>query len=294
MLLGQRLNRLPATEALLRTDRDRMWLQDAVSAGVAFQVVVEFLRSRLPGYPVLRVPHIRRESPHVSHDPFFVAGFPWDLELRRLGLQLKEPPDMTRVGAVHDCRNLLWNLVRGLESRPAWRRFGTARDALTGADVDTLGRLGKEFAARLSDEAITAAAGHLLLSEFRYRKSVLCEVVASAEGAASEYLTAFQAVDELITFVASLVETLLTSDGLLTVQPYRMDVGSGVDLRPVELAIFGGAPHHPPGAILMVQAPSPVLSGLVYPTAITHKWERLPGPRAVRMIVTGEFAAGSG
>jgi hypothetical protein len=293
MLLGMRLNSLPATAQLLETEQDTAWLNDAVEAGGAFQVIIEFLRSRLPGYPGLRVPHIRPGSPHIFNDPFSIQGFPWDPELRRLGLQLQNPPDMAPLGAGTDCRALLTAVVTGLEARPAWTRFAAAYASLSESDVRVLSELSRVFAARVTEEALTEAAGDYVLDRFQYRVATLLEVVTSAEGAVAEYLAAFEAVDEVVTVVAALLETLLTSDGLLTIEPYRMDLGAGTDLRPAELAVRGDDPFHNPGTLLFVQGPNQVLSGLVYPTAITHKWGRLDDPDGAQMILRGKLAVGS-
>lgn len=293
MLLGLRLNSLPATAQLLQTEQDTAWLNDAVEAGGAFQVIVEFLRSRLPGYPGLRVPHIRPGSPHIFNDPFSIRGFPWDSELRKLGLQLQNPPDMAPLGGGIDCRALLASVVTGLEARPAWLRFAAAYASLSALDIRALSELCKEFAARVGDDEVTDAAGDYVLDRFQYRVATLREVVASAGGPVAEYLAAFEAVDEVITVVAALLETLLTSDGLPTVNPYRMALGAGTDLRPVELAVRGDDPFHNPGTLLFVQGPNQVLSGLVYPTALTHKWGRLDDPDGSQMILRGKLAVGS-
>jgi hypothetical protein len=131
------------------------------------------------------------------------------------------------------------------------------------------------------------------MARFQYRLAELETIVNSAEGAVAEYLSAFEAVDELITVVAAFIETLVTSAALLEVEPYRMDVGQGDDLRPVELAVRGDDPFHSPGAVLLVRGPHAMMSGVVYPTAITHQWGRLDEPEDARMIVSGKLATGA-
>ena len=290
MLLGVRLNQMPDTEQLLQDERDRAWLQDAVEAGTGFAVVIEYLRSRLPGYPSLRVPHLRAGSPHVQSDPFFVANFPWEPELRQLGLQLQSAPDMSVMGGEDDCGEQIGACLNALQLRPEWGRFADARSALSGTDFASLSTLGKGFAERVSDTSIDEAAGELLIDRFRYRTAVLKDVVASCSGAVAEYLTAFEALDELMAFLVSFMETLMTSDGLLEVTPYRMDVGAGPGLRSVVLATRGDAPLHNPGEVLQAQGPHPSMTGLVYPTAITHNWGRLDDPDASVMIARGKLA----
>jgi hypothetical protein len=293
ILLGVRMNQLPVTATMLQTPADEAWLKDAVQVGTAFQMVLEFLRSRLPGYPSLRLPHLRNGSPYVPEDPFFVRGYPWEPEMRRLGLQLQDVPSMAALGG-GDCRDQILNLLYALQERPAWRRFAAARETLTEADHQALSQASRKLSERTKDQSLDEEAGDYLLARYQRREAVLEEVVTGTHGRVAEYLRAFEAIDELITVVAAVVDASVTSDGLLGVHPYRMDVGAGDDLRAVELAVVGDSPMHNPGEVLVVEGPHPALSGVVYPIAITHRWGRSDDPSSSRMIVSGYLATGSG
>jgi hypothetical protein len=83
------------------------------------------------------------------------------------------------------------------------------------------------------------------------------------------------------------------SEGLLAVEPYRMVLGAGQDLRPVELTVRGDDPFHNPGTVLLVEGPDPLLTGLVNPTAVMHKWGRLDDPESSRMTLRGVLAVDS-
>lgn len=293
MLLGLRLNEMQATGQLLQSKHDHAWLQAAVEAGGAFQVVVEYLRSRLPGYPMLRVPHLRGGSPHVFDDPWFIRGFPWDPEVRALSLHLASPPDMTKLGGTDNCDGLIADLLEALQERRSWTRFSETRKALAEADRRALSEMGREFAAKVEGEPVTEAVGELSMARFNYRRAVLQETVVSAEGAVAGYLAAFEAIDELITVVAALMGTIITSGGLFAVEPYRLDIGQGDDLRPVELAARGDNPFLSPGEILLVHGPDPAMTGLVYPQSITHTWGRSNEPENSKITVSGKITARS-
>jgi len=109
-----------------------------------------------------------------------------------------------------------------------------------------------------------------------------------------DYWRAFDAVDQLITIVAGVMETLVVYDGLLAVEPYRLAIDGGTELRRVDFAVRGDDPFHNPGQVLLMDGPTAALTGVVYPTAITHKWGRLDDPAQSRMIVTGLFVEGDG
>ena len=47
------------------------------------------------------------------------------------------------------------------------------------------------------------------------------------------------------------------------------------------------------GEIILLEGPDPGLSGLVYPTGITHTWGRLDQPEKSKMIVSGRLAVAS-
>jgi hypothetical protein len=292
LLLGDRLNALPATAELLQGDDDMAWLEDAVECGAAFAVAIEYLRSRLPGYPGLRLPHLRTGSPHVPQDPFFVRGFPWDPELRQLGLQLQGPPSMADLGG-GDAQSLQADLLDALKERPAWTGFAAAYAALSQADLAALAELGRQFVTRVSDDAVDDGAGAYSLARYQYRDAVLAEIVTQAQGSVAEYLQAFEAADELITIVAAFLETVITTDQLLEVEPYRMAVGAGADVRSVDLAVRGDDPMLNPGETLLVRGPHELLTGIVYPTAITHHWGRLDDPGGSRMAIGGRLVTGS-
>jgi hypothetical protein len=289
VLLGVRLNQLRETARLLQTDGDRTWLEEAVECGTAFQVVIEAVRSRLRGYPGLRVPHLLPGSPCALTNPFFFHGFPWDVELRQIGLQLQGPPSMAVLGG-GDLRTLQGALHAAVRERDAWVAFEAAHAALSEADVRALRQLAKEFRVLVRDDVVEEAAGALSLTRFQYRTAVLEEIVQRSDKVAATYLRAFEDLNELLTVVAAFMETLIARGDLLAVEPHRLALGAGSDLRPINFVIKGGDPMLQPGETLLMKTPDNNASGVVYPTDITQKWARLDDPAGSRMIVSGKLA----
>jgi hypothetical protein len=302
LLLGVRLAELGIYE-LGQPPPARAWLDDAVAVAQAFQTMIELLRSRLPGYPMLRVPHLRRGSPRLFDGAIQFTGFPWDSELRRSGLHLRTPPTFAQLGGDHlACRSLVLDTGRCLERRPAWQRFADARRALSDADAHQLTELGKQFAARTKPSALEEVLGASNTEQFEQREAILHDVVASAEGAVGEYLAAFEAVDELIDVIACHLQTLALAGELPVADPYRMDLGpDDGDLRSVELAAHRISLPFGSTDAFYVRGPLPQLSGIVYPLDILTP-DYIPPeyrdededepPRWV--VVNGKLASGSG
>jgi hypothetical protein len=290
ILVGIRLNQMGSVvESWAQSEEDRTWMEDAVESGRGFQFAIEYLRSYLPRYPYPRVPHLRRGSPLDFCDgPLLVDYFPWDREIRAVRIEPDKPPQLSRLGG-GDFTDLLRELAGGLKERDSWIRFTAARDAMGEPDWDALNRISSDFSARVKREVVDAEAGHYLVDRFAYRMRELRRAVESTDGQVRQYLAAFEAVHELITVVAGFMETLIIKGHLPLITPYRMDIGSGNDLRRAELATLGDDPFHSGGGVLFVQGPDECSQGLLYATGHNHRWPRLDEPERSTMVVEGWF-----
>lgn len=271
LLLGMRLNHLPDAAILCADDPDREWLEDAMSVSTGMQLVVEYLRSHLPGYPDLAVPHLRRGSPYrFVSDWVFVNYFPWDAEMEGVTVGLGgAPPDLTNLGGVADGDKELEALAQALIRRPTWQRFIAARNSLDGNAMLLLEELGQTFERDVRDEIVDEEAGSRSQARFEYRMARLEELVASTDGNVRQYLDAFESVHDLVTVIAGLIESLVVSDGLEPLSPYRMDVGAGDDLRPVTLAAEAGNPFINCGQALFIPALEGTAECFVYPRSVS-------------------------
>lgn len=274
ILIGPRLNQIPQTEELLATGDDVMeWLGDAMAVGEAFQIAIEFLRSRLPRYPVLRVPHRKRGSPCLLEtDPFFFNYFPWDRDLARHSMQLAPtPPDMTTVDCETDCHEELQQMAAALSEWRSWERFAEISKNLDEDDVAGLNEMNKTFAAAVKNEVVEEEAGDLLLSQYQYRSAVLEELVEAAQGRAKEYLLAFEGVDSLMAIVAGLIETLVITDHLRTIDPDRFDLSGGGEVSRVNVKISPDSLVLDPGRVVRAAGDS-IPEGLVLIEGLNHSF----------------------
>lgn len=290
VLLGVRLNMMSETAAVLSNKSDEAWLRAAVESGTAFQVVIEGIRAGLPSYPVLGLPHLRAGSPHYLNDPFFVRGFPWDHELLRVGLQrLPLPPDLRPLGG-EDMIELQRVLHRAIRGRDSWQAFCDAQEALTGEDRAALRGMGDEFSTLASPDGIEQQAGPHLLAQFNCREAILDECMQRSTGGIRAYLEAFEAIDLLLTMVASFMGTIITSGEVPVVEPRRLALGGGA-IRDVDFVVQGDHPMMNPSEVLWMKTPEGGASGVVYPTAISHMWGSLNDPDSSRMVITGKLTS---
>jgi hypothetical protein len=272
LLLGMRLNHLPDAAVLCADGEDRKWLEDAINVSAGMQMVVEYLRSHLPGYPNLAVPHLRQGSPYrFVSDWVFVNYFPWDAEIEQLTVGLGgAPPDLMNLGGSLDGDKELEGLAQTLIRRPTWGRLVGAWQSLDGRDLRLLDEMGQVFERDVRDEVVDREAGSRSQARFEYRMARLEELVSSAAGPVRQYLDAFERVHDLITVIAGLIETLVTSDGLQPLSPYRMDVGGGDDLRPVTLAAAVENPFINCGQAVFIPALEGAGECFVYPRSVSN------------------------
>jgi cell fate (sporulation/competence/biofilm development) regulator YmcA (YheA/YmcA/DUF963 family) len=260
-------------EDLIKRKEDEDWFDDALKLGITFQVMVEFLRSRLPGYPVLKVPHRAKGSPYLIETNYlFFHHFPWERDLARTGIQQKEGHQLDGLfEAPGGIGGLLTRLANQARDRPSWRRFIAASAALDPDDKGRLSDLNKEFRARTREEVVDAESGELMMANYQYRQAVLAEMVGSCEGRVLEYLRSFEEVDELITLIATTIEAVIMESKLTRLEMRRLDLGRGLEARPFQGLANLKESFLEPGTPVLVNAAG--IEGVVYPTTLTMSFD---------------------
>ena len=166
-----------------------------------------------------------------------------------MGLQLQGPPPVGQIlESQADFAGLLNAVADELNASDASASFVDARAAMQPADWDQLREIGRKFAGRVTDDAVTAAAGDFLLQRFQYRSAVLQQLVSEADGRARTCMDAFEGLNELLNVAAALVETTVVSAGLLSVQPMKLVLGAGREVRPAYFVTLDVDPFCTPAA----------------------------------------------
>jgi hypothetical protein len=245
LLLGKRLSRVPEFEQL-RTDPEvARWFEVAQRFAFSLVEIVEFLRSRLPGYPGLLVPDLLPAASRVYADGFWDMRFPWEQEVRTARLHFESQPSLlARALALPDAGReayaALTALGRALHETATWKRFAAAHGQLTSADRDAAKANRRQYRELANEERVEAIAGGTGLRCANMRRAELEQVKRRAEGTLRDYYDAFDAVDALIDAVAAFISHRVANGTFDALVPFEADWGPPEDLRAIRLK----APDH--------------------------------------------------
>lgn len=241
LLVGLRLPLLPEFAPLHDSSPEvRGWFDIAQRFAFAFVDVMEFLRSRLPGYPMLSVPELSPGAPRVYRDGFWDGRFPWMADVRRGGLQLQARPAIPpRALGLPDggtgLYDSLTHVLAALRESATWQRFVAADAGLGEEDRVTAKRLRKEYRAAVTEDRIDAIAGSNGMRGAFMRRAELEAVKAEADGALREYFEAFDGVDELLDGVAAFISHRIVRGDISEVWVISADWGPARDMRVTRL-----------------------------------------------------------
>ncbi len=268
LLVGMRLPHIPEFAPLHDGSQDvRRWLDVAERFAFAFVDIIEFLRSRLPGYPGLLVPELVVGAPRVRDDGFWDMRFPWMTEVRRVGLQLKAKPDMPpQALELSDGGQRLYaslgDLVAALTASATWQRFDVAHAQLSPADRDAAMDLRKEYRQAIKDECVHRIAGETAMRGQVMRRAEMETVKAKADGAVHEYFEAFDAVDELLDGVAAFITQRIARSDIPNIRVIAADWGPARDMRFMRIKAEDGE-FRIPQELVLTSSAVPALSGIM-------------------------------
>jgi hypothetical protein len=212
------------------------WLDTARRAEAAHRLTVAWLRSRTPGYPNLPAPQLAPGAPLTAGDHDF--RLTWTRQERAQGLQFQNPPPQIDqlLEATPTQQQQISHGMRAVaaafERTEPWTRLDAATASLTDAARGDLAEARAEIARRLRDAEIDTHS-QLVLARFNFRVAVLADVLTGLFGAASDYATAFGAVNDLLETAASDVFAELAVYG----PPSAVSHPEDIDLRPGTLQL---------------------------------------------------------
>lgn len=205
------------------------WKRAGLAVESAFAITLEWMRSRLPGYPNMFGPHFAPGSPYVTTE--FTFNHPWRRELRAAGLQfLPAPPGIATalglpVEAAHDLERAAQRLASALGATPEWSNFESASAALDDEARGALRVARTTAASLLAPEGIDRHEPSNLMRRVEYRGDVVEKVVGGLPDVARNYASAFGDLNGLIDVALGDVLGAL----LLTPSPVPV-IASGVQL----------------------------------------------------------------
>lgn len=211
------------------------WLEDAQRVEEAHRETIAWLRSRLPGYPMLPAPQLSPGTPITTVE--FTWRLIWVPGERARGHQFEPVP--TNAGRAMDVtknqQESLDETARSLavafEASSEWSRLESATEALDREARSNLRSSRSRIRQRLTDEAIAAHEPHFAMPRDNYRQAVVEEEIAALSGTAREYAHAFDAADRLVETAASEVFGQLAAYGepAIVTAPQEIDFNVGKD-----------------------------------------------------------------
>jgi hypothetical protein len=183
----------------------RAWLADGTTVARQFLVTVEWLRARLPGYPLLAAPQLVRNSPWTSGE--LPLRIPWLAQWRREGLQFRPAPPGVADGLrlprqAHD--NDARRLAAAIATAPASMNLEQALAALTSADEESLAEARAELRRRLASAQLDARAGADPLKRYAYGEALMHQVIQQLPPRPRGFALATEAADRLLTQATAL------------------------------------------------------------------------------------------
>lgn len=231
------------------------WLEAARAVETAHRMTLAWYRSRLPGYPMRRVPQLGRET-HLTTQ-FWTSAMAWPSEDRHAGLQLQPSvPNVDRIlGVPHKTQldDTANNVLAALTATREWQGFGERRSALSEGDKFALRESRKPLADRLAK--VDDEAERSIFGADKFRRLACAAVIASLPAGARAYAEAFDTVNCLIDLATSEVFGQLIFYGLPALVP-----SSSVDILSTDKVEFvtndaGALLRHPVGSLITVQDP---------------------------------------
>ena len=240
LLLGKRAPHVPLFAPLYAEPSVRKWFEVAQRFAFAFVESIEFLRSRLPGYPRLLVPDLIPGATRVRRDGFWDVRFPWELEVRRAGLQFQNQPALLGPALQfsdggREAYAALAEVSRALRETSAWGRFEEAHESLDRHAKDEAAALRREYAQAVAEPRADAIAGDTGMRDATFRRGELERVKAKAGLLLRRYYDAFAHVDELIDSVAAFITHRVAKGAFDELQPFEAEWSIPAELRPMRL-----------------------------------------------------------
>jgi hypothetical protein len=274
LLFGLHAPQLPSIDMppptfgdLLKLDGFPDFLRSAQRAAGALLSLVEYLRSRLPGYPDLPLPELRPQAPRVERDGLLDASsMPWPMAARARGVERHGPSPSGLRGVDEPAwRERAEGLLAHLSASCEWSAFAVVTDGLSPDDRQQLDDACRRFDERTQLDAIHANAGPLLLRQGQHRRAALDEACASLTDEARGYLDAFDAIDCLIDQAA-----LVISDRAIYAEAIRVPADADVSWQRTDSGVTvrarfseGASPFIQPGRLLIYAGDPPVVGGWI-------------------------------
>lgn len=259
---------------LLHTEYE-WWLNSAERVNTALLITIGWIRSRLPGYPLIPAPQLAKNSSLTTLE--FTNNVRWLKDEMNVGLQFGDVPAAVAVNLqvgpeiTSRLNNQTRILARALQGLPAWRSLQRVSSELGRTEKDELKRCRARIEEALEPSRIDHYDADNALARNQYRQHVVQTEVSNLTGQAGQYAEAFGQLNALLELAVTSVFSQLVCYPLIEVTPSRLDTspGSGTMLRLSQPA--SAAPINlNPGSLVWIN--HPLSEDAVLITRVQHHW----------------------
>ena len=215
-LLGQSLEIIPEERKLEEVPGGHEFVELGQKVAKNMCVLVEWFRSRLPGYPALELPHIDPNSSLGSYESLLFTGrFPWFPYFRNLNLQRHDQPPGLGGGLeipediAEDLHKSVRAVAEALRQTGIWKTFASIGEHLTKDDIEELSQACEAFRVRTDENKLTQQAGNKLYRRMQFRNAALAGIESEVSSAVRKYYKAFSDVERLVQVTIYILSTLV-------------------------------------------------------------------------------------
>ena len=204
-LLALRLGKVPDMAGLSADPEAKQFQDDATAVTGVALITIEWLRSRMPRYPVrFKLPYTDPYSSRVAEDGFPDCRWPWTLDLRKTGLQSQTtvaPPTAHALDLdPEDVDARLQELRAAVDASDQWNAFREAESRLEEEHERTLDDLLASYRDMTRPSTIDVVEPGIYVRRMQHRHAALRAVedaAAAHEGVVADYYRAFRLLDRL-------------------------------------------------------------------------------------------------
>ena len=188
--------------------------------------IIEWLRSRLPGYPDYLVPHTAPNANICGQESQIARLFPWLNHLFYLKFESKSDflTYIQNQKTTNHYLNILdqsvAELVGQLINTDAWQSFNNITNELDDDDVTNLVIFVNEFQKKTRKAIVTYQAGKSLYRIAQYKSSILSEIESKADDKLKDYYKKFEDVEWLLQIITYLLSSLVIYGPIKRIEQY--------------------------------------------------------------------------
>jgi hypothetical protein len=237
------------------TPEVRRVVRSLVPIGHAVEWSVGWLRSRIPGYPLIPTPQLAARGLRRCEE--YGDRLPWRRQMIQAGLQYQPSPSGVvarhlRLSSTAEIDTATVRLAGALSGAPEWQDFARLSSHLEHGDRVALRAARKQLTPLLTADAVDAFEPETMHRRQQFRRERTDEAIEALAGRPREFADAFARLDDLIDLVAINILGQLACFGT----PMLVDTVEIVELTPDRIRFIDHTDSFPHlGALIRLSDP---------------------------------------